>query len=175
MNFKGIKSIDILLKKYAGEYIAKYPESSYNEFEEFVDYFIDNLNINKDTISVIPVSIQPTDFDVGIFNAYIEEMGASIKATTWIPKELALDIAVSRGSLTQFIEKDMTDLIFEFDTYDLIQDIFIDALYTEWLEEKGVREDDLQEEIRERFHCRVISIENSSDNKSVIITLEFST
>jgi len=171
MKFAGIGTLNNLLSKHA---VSEF-DKIYNEHEEFFDAFFNNLNIEEETLSIIPIALQPADPSVGIFESYIDEMGASVMATTWVPKEDALEIVLEVVSIDKYIEESLAKIMSNLDIYDTIVDIFVDALDTVSAEEAGMERPIIDENVRENFRCIVKKIENSDDNKSIIFLIEFST
>jgi hypothetical protein len=104
VKFSGIKTIDELLIKEGAA-------SSTDIDDNFIEEFTNNLKIFPDTIDAIPTPIAGPDREVGISSPYIEEAGASIKATTSISKETALSIGLEQGSIKDFIEDKAAEVV----------------------------------------------------------------
>lgn len=165
MKFSGIKSLNELLIK---EGIISDTDN------EFIEEFTENLKIFPDTLATIPTSVAGPDRDVGIFNPYIEEMGALIKATTWISKETALSIGLDQGSIKEYIENNAADAVRNFsEHWDTIEKLFVSSIYDDRVQNAGIPIQEIKDEVNQEFRCSLLEIINSEDGSSLILKLEF--
>lgn len=165
MKFAGIKSLNELLIK---EGIISDTDN------EFIEDFTGNLKIFPDTLETLPTSIAGPDRDVGIFNPYIEEMGASIKATAQLSKETALSIGLDQGSIKEYIEDKAADAVRNFsEHWDTIEKLFVSSIYDDRVQNAGIPINEIKDEVNQEFRCSLLEIANSEDGSSFILKLEF--
>jgi len=168
VKFSGIKTIDELLTKEG----ATIPSDAIDD--DFIEEFTNNLKVFPDTIDAIPTLIAGPDRSVGIDGPYIEEAGASIKATTHISKETALSVGLEQGSIKEYVEEHAAEVVRIYsEQWDTIEKLFVSAIYDERVQNAGIPLSEIKDDVNQGFRCTVLNITNSEDGESVVFKLEF--
>ena len=170
MKFIGIKSLDDLIIKTA-------LVSLENIDEDFLNDFLNNLEILPDTLEIGAPSIVGPDYSVGIMSSYIEDGGASVKATTQISKGNLISIGLESGSIEKyikdFIRNQAGKIVRDYSNdFAIIEELFVNAIYTQEVENAGFTLKDIKDDVKEGFDCIFVGMEPAKDN-SIKIIMEF--
>lgn len=171
MKFVGIKSIEELITKTALVSLEGIEK-------DFLNDFLNNLEILPDTLEAGKQTIAPPDPSVGIMGPTLEEGGASVNAGTYVTKENLISIGMNASSISsylkEFVEKKAPEIVRDYaDVFAIIEELFVTAIYTEEVQEYGFTLKEIKDDIKEYLGCNLVNLEPSKDNKSVKITMEF--